>query len=373
VASFDPKKHATRFAEAGKRSKIAKAFQEPDRMPVSISVGGSFHAWRLGVNIKDYYLDPEIQFDVQVDGMQWVAEELGDDRTSVGISVDIGPIAEGIYFDTDIIRPDDTSPWVPHVIETPEQVLNLKLPDPEDHKGVLEIYKRYEQLKVRAEKIWKGEVSVGGGMGFHPPLSAACAVVPLDTLYAWLVEEPTLVRMFFAKMLTAFLKLQDFKDRYFGQKTTHMGLADDNSAFVSNETYRQFVMPYNMTIYERYGSEWRYLHADGPNDHHFAMYANDMRLNEMDMGGFSDIANAKRDLGGKTAFHGGLNCKDLYYDFETAKPVVDRAIRIGAPGGGFSLNIGGEAYAGVNPQTLVKVVDYAKKAGRYPIDIEALQ
>lgn len=69
----------------------------------------------------------------------------------------------------------------------------------------------------------------------------------------------------------------------------------------------------------------------------------------------------------KVFFSGGLNCRDLYGAFEEARPAVDRAIRVGAPGGGFALAVGGETYAGVNPDTLVKVVAYAKERGRYPI------
>jgi hypothetical protein len=37
------------------------------------------------------------------------------------------------------------------------------------------------------------------------------------------------------------------------------------------------------------------------------------------------------------------------------------------PGGGYALAVGGETYAGVNPDTLCRVVAYAKEAGRYPV------
>ncbi|MCK5329575.1 MAG: hypothetical protein KAR36_13320, partial [Candidatus Latescibacteria bacterium] len=102
---------------------------------------------------------------------------------------------------------------------------------------------------------------------------------------------------------------------------------------------------------------------------HFKTYADVMKLKAMDMGGFSQIEHAKRYLKGKVFFSGGLNCKDLYEDFEAARPVVERAIRIGAPGGGYALAIGGETYPGVNPDTLIQVVAYAKEIGTYPIRI----
>jgi uroporphyrinogen-III decarboxylase len=99
------------------------------------------------------------------------------------------------------------------------------------------------------------------------------------------------------------------------------------------------------------------------------MYANEMRLSQMDIGGWSDIAAAKPHLGGKVVMSGGLNCRDLYGTLEQAKPAIERAIRIGAPGGGYILAVGGETYVGVNPDTLVRAVEYAKEIGRYPIRI----
>ena len=226
----------------------------------------------------------------------------------------------------------------------------------------------YEEYKSKMEKMGLS-LPLSGGLQIHPPLSAACAIIPTDEVYASIYEQPETIHRLFRGLTIAFFKLQEFKDGYFGTVTKSIGLADDNSAFVSNDIYRKFVKPYNLAIYEVYGQEGRYLHADGPNDHNFETYADEMRMTTMDMGGFSDIVAAKKDLGGKTFFSGGLNCKDLYYDFETAKPEVERAIRIGAPGGGYALAIGGETYHGVNPDTLIQVVSYAKEIGKYPISI----
>ena len=209
------------------------------------------------------------------------------------------------------------------------------------------------------------KVRVSGGLGIHPPLSAACGILDVEEVLYYLATEPQVIHRLFEKLLLTFFRLRDFQDHYFGTRTTSIGLADDHSAFISDEMYRQHVMPYNMMIYARYGLEGRGLHADGPNDHHFQTYADVVRLTSMDIGGFSDIARAKPVFGGKVFFSGGMNCKDLYRDFARAKPVVDHALRIGMPGGGYALAVGGETYAGVNPETLCQVVAYARQAGRY--------
>ncbi len=366
MVDFDPEKYKSRIAESRKRRQISARFQEPDRVPISISVSGSFFSNLFGYNIRDYYTDMDVGMEVELKGLEWSYEELRDDRTGYGIGLAIGPVTEGIYFDCPIEYPDGTSPRIVPKMNDLADIEKLEIPDPAEHEGVLKVYRMYEELKAKMQKI-NPKIPVSGGFGIHPPLSCACAIMEPTLVYEMLVMEKKLMHKFFSKLLDAFTKLRDFQDKYFGTRTQSMGLSDDNSAFISNELYREMVMPYNMAIYERYGQKGRSLHADGPNDHHFQMYADDMKLTSMDMGGFSDIAIAKRALHGKTAFSGGLNCKDLYYDFETAKPVVDRAIKIGAPGGGFTLAVGGETYVGVNPDTLIQVVEYAKDVGKYPI------
>jgi len=363
---FDPEKYRTRIEESRRRIEVASQFQEPDRVPIQISTGGSYYARLFGYNIRDYYTDPEVCLEVQLKGLEWAFEELQDDRTGYGLHLDFGPIGEGLYFGFPIEYPDDTSPWVVKALETPAQIEAFEVPDPEESPGIKEAERRVEQFKelVRKRGI---NLPAGGGVGIHPPLSCACALAQPELIFSLMYDAPDLIHGFFTKLLEAFCRLQDYRDKRAGRKTESIGLADDHSAFISNAMYRKFVFPYNMAIYERYGKKGRYLHADGPNDHHFEMYANDMKLTRMDIGGFSDIARAKQVFRGKTVFSGGLNCRDLYYDFETAKPAIDRAIRIGAPGGGFILAVGGETYVGVNPETLVKAVRYAKDVGKYPV------
>ena len=368
MLDFDPGKYEAKIEASRKRLEIARRFQEPDRVPILLSTGGSYYSRLFGFNIRDYYTDRNLNLEVQVRGLKWAFEELGDDRTGYGVSCDPGPVSEGIYFDCEIEYPDDTSPRIVPILEGPEDIEALKIPDPADHPGVMRVYRQYEERKAQVEKMGLN-LPVAGGFQIHPPLSAACAIMDPVQVYTLMSTEPERIHKLFRKLLEAFFKLQDFRDRYFGTKTEDIGLCDDNSAFVSDEMYRELVMPYNMAIYERYGKKSRYLHADGPNDHHFKTYADVMKLKAMDMGGFSQIEHAKRYLKGKVFFSGGLNCKDLYEDFEAARPVVERAIRIGAPGGGYALAIGGETYPGVNPDTLIQVVAYAKEIGTYPIRI----
>jgi len=368
--AFNPDRYRTRIEESERRYEITSRFEEPDRVPIRISTGGSYWCGLNGVNIRDYYLDLDVQIEVQQKGLTWAFDELRDDRTGVGLHAEIGPLGEGLLWDAEIIRPDNTSPWIVPWVQTLEDIERLPVPDPAQSKGVRWALERYERMQEKVARLGL-DLEVSGGVGIHPPLSCACALAPPDRVYEWMYTAPDHVHLFFRKCFEAFCALKDYMDRVRGvTEHTHLGLADDNSAFVSPAMYKEFVFPYNKALYDRYGSEERTFHADGPNDQHFEMYANEMKLTRMDIGGWSDIAAAKKHLAGKVVMSGGLNCRDLYGTFEEARPAIERAIRIGAPGGGYIFAIGGETYVGVNPDTLVRTVEYAKEIGAYPIRIE---
>ena len=107
----------------------------------------------------------------------------------------------------------------------PEAVEKLETPDPENHPGVLEFYKKHGLLKEKVSK--RGlNLPVGGRLGIYPPLSAACGIVEPTEVFMYLAEEPQLVHKLFEKLLIAFIKLQDFADKYFGINTTYLSLAD---------------------------------------------------------------------------------------------------------------------------------------------------
>jgi uroporphyrinogen-III decarboxylase len=361
--TFDYDRYRAHIEQSESRLATARRFEEPDQVPVEIALGGSFYCSLFGYDIAEYMQDRGLNLEVQLRGEQWAWEELGDDRTYFGLGLDFGPIAEGLLFGAEIVRPAGTSPWSRPVLKDPADVEELEVPDPAANAGMQWAYRELDRMREIAKRR-SVEVPISGGFGIHPPLSAACALAGPERIYQWMYDCPEVIRQFFDKLLATFFRVADYQDQINGRPRTSVGLCDDHSAFVSEQMYRKLVLPYNRAIYQRYGQRGRYLHADGPNDHLFGIYADELRLTEMDIGGFSDIAAAKRALAGKTVMMGGVNCKDLYRDFETARPVVERAVRIGAPGGGYIFGVGGEAYAGINPETLVQVVAHAQHISR---------
>lgn len=364
-------KYGRQIKESEEIIKTAHSFKEPSRVPVLISAAGSYYAHMFGFDIKDYYGDADIQVEVQLRANAWRLENLRDDNPNTDVYLDIGPIAEGLLFDVPIVRPQGTSPRITTPVKDEDDIKNLKVPDPAKSEGLEWLERRFDRFRASAKKAGFEIVSPGPRLGIHPPLSAACAIMEPDRVYYLMAAKPDVIKDFLEKMFEAFCRVTDYYDRRYNIKREGLGLANDNTCFISNKMYVEQVLSYDKALYEKYGKKGRHLHTDGPSDHNFKTFADELKLTAMDIGGWSSIDAAVAAMKGRVVIHGGLNCKDVYGPLtEATRNKINHAIKTAAPGGGFEFAIGGETYVGVPPQTLIDLVNYVKEAGKYPIDPE---
>lgn len=368
---IDFSKYEKRFAASRARMRAAYAFEEGDCVPTSVSASGSYFCWLFGVDIADYYADIDTQIEVQHKAIQWRLDHLDDDVTYFSLGLDRGPIGEALVFNADIARPRGTSPYVVRFVKDAADVEKLTWPDPRENPQVQETVKLGERFKERVKELGIQVPAGGAYIGIHPPLSCACAIADPTWVYEMLHSDPRTVELLFEKCYHAFCDIKDYMDERSGSRPQSLGLADDNCSFVSAPMYNDYVLPWNQRLYARYGQQGRTLHADGPHHQHFRTYVDVVRLNSVDIGGWSKLQPAVDILKpGRCAFSGNLNCRDFYGPLdETLRQKIRQTIRIAAPGGGYVFAIGGETYPMVNPDTLADGFRYAHEVGKYPIDI----
>jgi len=360
--------------ERWERLRVAAEFREPDRVPVCFGIGGSYYCWLFGYRIHEYYATPELQPEVQLKGIEWEYEALrADSSTATGLRCDIGPLAEAIVFGADIARPEGTSPRIEHIVHDSRDIERLRHIEPRRNPRLKDFFRRHERFNVAARKMGvKLALNEKPSLGIHPPLSCACALMSPTKVYEMMYTEPDLLRRFLDKCWNAFCAYSDYFDRLYHRprKRRSVGLADDNISQISAEMFRRFEMPYYLKLREQHQAEQFSLHTDGPNDQHFKVLADEVRLTSMDIGGYSRLENAVRDMKGKVVIYGGLKCWDFYapgrMTAETRRKVI-HAIHLAAPGGGFHLAIGGETYVGVSPDGICELVRFIKRWAKYPI------
>ncbi len=351
-----------------RRWNAARNFEEPDRVPVLISVGPTFFCQVLGYTLNDYYRNLDLNLKIQMEGSKWAYENLGDDRTDYventkDLDPEIGAISEGIVWDCPISLPTEEnpwlSPWVMPKFTTPEAIERLEVPDPKECVKKLERHhQRAFGVKVRAETPPL----------FHPPCSAAGSLVGTDRLYVYLYRYPDLMHRLFEKLLKSLFALMDYADDVTGHVTTSTGLCDDHAGYLSVDMYRKFVLPYNKRIYEKYGKEGRSLHMDSATEHIADIIRDEYKVDDLDLGWQANIAKVKEALDGKVFFNGNMPSRLLTTGTpQQIREAVAHCIYAAASGGGYSFDMGGETYAGIDIERLKYAIAYAKKIGRYPL------
>ncbi len=371
LVDFDISKYEARREESKRRREISFDFREPDCVVTHASVCAPYFCWLLGVNIADYYQDIDLQIMVQTWGLQWRYENLPDDFTGAGLSLDIGITGDGLAFDCEIARPAHTTPYVVRRVHSMKDVEDLQVIPPQDNRQVQAHLARCRQFAERAEQLGLDIPVAPPSLSMHPPISCATGIADPDWVYMMMAAEPEAIKLLFDKCFQAFCMLRDYMIEIGSADHNSLALADDNSAFISAKMYKDQILPYNKALYERYGRKYRYLHTDGPSQQNFPVYANIIKLDMMDIGGWSNLQPAVDIL--KPAgcvVHGNMNNRDLYKGWtEDVRRIIRQMIRIASPGGGYEFAIGGEIYPGIDPDVLCQTFAYAHQVGTYPIDI----
>lgn len=364
--------HFSAIAESNRRRlEAAYRFEEPDRVPVIIGLGGPYYAKIFGYTLKDYYGDLRIMLDVQIKGIKWRLLWLRDDLPRIGLWLDIGSTAEGVVFGCPVEMPCDEnpwrSPWIVPCIRSLEDIDRLEVPDPYDHPGIRGYYERLEEYRELARRRY-GDIPVSGRLQIHPPLSAAGSLLGPQKLYTWLYKYPREMGKLLKKLEETFKVLQEYYYSVTGAERGSIGLADDHAGYLNRSLYERFVIPYNLELYESFGDRHRSLHMDSPMHHIADIVTGVYRVSDVDVGVENDIGKLSPLFRGKAVFRGNADWRVLMGgSLRRVELEVERCIFHAAPGGGYIFDNGGETYVGVPPDVLRYEVEYAKRVGRYPI------
>lgn len=169
-----------------RRLEKAYSFEEADRVPIVIGLGGPYYAKFFGYTFAEYYNNLSVMLDAQIKDIKWRFSWLKDDFTAVGVFLDTGSISEGIFFGCEVELPNEVnpwkSPWIIPCIKNLEDIDMLEVPDPRNHLGVKEYYDRLEKFEKMAKNYYS-DIPIGGRFQIHPPISAAGSLLGPRRLY----------------------------------------------------------------------------------------------------------------------------------------------------------------------------------------------
>jgi len=297
----------------------------PERIPMTIGASPRFFLLNpayntKGVTFQEYFNDPEIMWNMQLEFAEFVAfrvwydHEMGIPENGFTVNVDFQNTFEAAWLGCEIHYPEDNVPVTLPCLgdDNKYELIEKGVPDP--FSGLMRTAKEY--YEIFREKSAKGftyegaPVSVNQVMdGTDGPFTIACNLrgtqefcIDLyeDGEYAHqlmsLITEATIARM------KAWRKLEGVPE-----KSPGIWFADDSIALLSKECYQEFVLPFHQKLIAALSSQnsGNKIHLCGDASHLFKTFKDELGCTVFDTGFPIHHGELVKDLGPDVTIYGG--------------------------------------------------------------------
>ncbi len=305
----------------------AYARAENPRVPISFACDEQVWLKVSGHCFKEFYLDPRIHLQAQLEGRRWFMETVPGDQTygipdRWDISVQLW-MSENEYFKAPIVYQEDEYAWgFPLELEREDWIPYLRDLDLRDNILKSHTYRLYQDLKDLAQDtLYDGKPVVVHPPGFiiHGIFTKAAEIRGIETLCMDLMEAPDFAEeylsLFTDRLIESIRIWRDIAgktEEYPLPEGFHFG--DDNVALLSEATYRRFVLPCHERLFTAMTTGERSLHLCGTASHLYAALVRDLKVTNLDgPGTFVDHGKFLAELGPK-----------LRFVAQTSNPVAER-------------------------------------------------
>lgn len=256
-----------RIDDSRRRLEAAKKFEEADGIPIEVWVTGSSSSWylkgRYGLNMADYFRDPELQAIYQLKERIDAFREFDDDQLGIGttIGVDGGVVSHPSIIGCRIAFPEDDLPWVDvryHPLDTPEKIDDFQIPEIADSGIMPQIIERYEKMKKLVGDLTAVTVHPGDGVP-ERPLQMATYARGYGDLIKDMHTDPELAHKLIRKMRDVGEAIHNFYRDFLGSELAQIETVDLYDNFLghfSPSLLSEFILPHYREWAKKYG--WRY-------------------------------------------------------------------------------------------------------------------
>jgi len=341
---------------SAQRVMTALARQEPDRVP--------HFEWLIAKNVREAICPSarsHLEFAVAMDhdavlvDPDWRKEQVAPTRwrSEWGYVLDYGHEEHGVEVESPIACLADFERWSP--------------PDPRAPG-------RFASLE-QAVAAFKGQRAIG--VHLNDVFSIPRYLMGMENLLYAIAGEPELVRALVAMSVDVNLALaKEVAARGADFVWTGDDYAGNTGPLMSPKAFRELFWPGLC----RAAAGFRELglpfikHCDGNiwPIIDLMVEAGPSCLDPIDQQGGMDLAEVKAKFSDRVAIKGNVDCGEIL-PFGTVEQTIaetKRALREGAPGGGFILSSSNSIHSSVKPENYAAMMDTWRRYGRYPIHVE---
>jgi uroporphyrinogen decarboxylase len=359
----------------------AKRFETPDRVPVIPAIAHRFLVPQVGVRLHDYYSDPETMLRTQILAQKWLMENIRTDAYSitgawVGGWTDFQNTFESGSLGCEVVFQEDDIPWVgPGWVKTEDDLKRLEAID-FIHSGINARQIEYRRAMMNVAE--KYPVRFQGGPIFYPganpalthtsdgPFGVAGDLMGQIELFTDVYERPDFVREVLRIVTDKLIEWLDFcweEEKLPTPKD--FAWTDDLAVSLSAQTYRDIVLPEEKRLRFHFDG-YLSLHMCGRSDHLLDIFANDLKINELQ--GFGWQVNLDRIaevMGGRVVLVGNVSPMLIHTGTpEQVREAVRRIIEKLGPFRGLIIQDGNNIPPGSPLENINAMMEAAEMYGR---------
>lgn len=366
-----------RFEVNRRRMEARAGFQYHDRVPVAYCVVPRYFAPILGIPYRDLFKDAETQYHCLLQFAKYRMEHIDEDIWGAPV-VTVAPYFDNVVnpsaFGATIGWGDSETPRAIPILETPEQAANHPMPEPDAGLWGQALRWREEMIGFAAET----RVTIGGVEG-HVNVAPPCIggegphMVAVDlageNLYWWVLEYPQACHKLMDTITRGMIRAEEHFRRVDPTPRGGFGLAEDSAQIMSAKLFRQFVVPYDNILYDRFGAglaDGRGMHMCGDSAHLLDSLRDDARISSFNVFGYRVAPELVAEkLGGHAYLWGNIDPM-LMRDGSPAevKAAAHRCLAAMGPCGGLMLGDGANVCPGTPLENLAAVTQAAEEYGR---------
>jgi uroporphyrinogen-III decarboxylase len=270
----------------------------------------------MGLEFKEYFDDPDLMFDAQLQFQRWLRFNILSDYEGGLpekwiIKMDFQNVYEAGFFGCPIEFINGQVPCtLPFFADAPEKVMVGGIPDPFSGLMARALY-YYERFKERASR----ETFLGRPIEVTTncthtdgPFTVACNLFGADVVCLMMMEEPDRMHKLLDFVATACIERMSAWRKLCCEPALPSGFlyADDSLTLISTEMYREFVLPHHRRLCDTAApSESRMIHLCGDSTRHFPTLRDELNIQTFDTGFPVDFGNLRKTLGPKVRIQGG--------------------------------------------------------------------
>jgi len=323
----------------------------------------------LGVSHGDYFRSAELMLKTQLLAKKWLLEHIRCDFHDLTLYPDMCHHDEAWALGCEVEWDDPWHPWIrTHPIRDESSLRELARADVRDNRAARFARQRREEMLRLAEgcrlRFADGATILATDLFVIPHGTTGIFTLAADLrgpeIYLEIKLRPAFVREFLDIVTDKVIQRQEYLRGTYGLSPCDTFICDDSAAVLSADSYREFVLPYNLR-YKEHFSGLCTVHCDGRANHLLPIYADELRIGCFWSFGYqTDRARTAEYLGGRAVLVGNINPMTIHTGpAEAVFQETMAALQAFAPPGGYIIMDGSNIPPGAPPENINAMADAA--------------